>query len=333
MTMPPRPPSRTDILTPEEYERYIAYVRRTQPFAFTGLGIPDNEPGIKESRQYKRYLESEPQIANISERTRELIGTPEFAEVEARRATSQAEAAFGEGAPEEEAGFQFGGVPEIETIGGYEYEVREINGEKVYTRIGPARGEEDERGMTEAQRETLEFEKTKWGKPSEQDVWEREYLERQSAKERQFEAISSGREDVRQREMIDWYREQATMEQQEGERRYMAQLAAQPRSWLQSAAYTGQTPVMQPWMQPLMPQEYGYELGKDIPGWTQASAAGIPELTRPSAQLWSRMTPSAQEQYGGYKQARTGATPSDIDWRRQSTSAPGGGRTQLSWLR
>jgi len=57
---------------------------------------------------------------------------------------------------------------------------------------------------------------------------------------------------------------------------YLAQMATQPKSWLEYAAASGTPPVVQPWMLPLMPQEYagleGLRAGQPIPGWPEQFA-------------------------------------------------------------
>lgn len=73
-----------------------------------------------------------------------------------------------------------------------------------------------------------------------------------------------------QSEFLPWQAQQEYgLEQQQ----YAAQLATQPKSWLEYAAYTGQPPVVQPWMMPLMPQEYegleGLRAGQPVPGWPE----------------------------------------------------------------
>ena len=118
----------------------------------------------------------------------------------------------------------------------------------------------------------------------------------------------------------------------------MSQLAAQPISWLQYAAYTGEEPVIQPWMIPLGFQEtggtitpQGLQAGQPLPGFEgQAGERGIqtfanlPQLTTPSAQLQARWGPTAQQQYLGYRQARTGERPEESQFRLWSGRAPTG---------
>ena len=130
-----------------------------------------------------------------------------------------------------------------------------------------------------------------------------------------------------QQEMIGWYQQQAGMQQQEQERQYRSQLMANPMSWLQYSSYTGQTPAVQEWMKPLMSGQY--QTGQQIPGWTGGQGEGqamgsLPELRTPSAQLWGRMGPTAQSQYMGYGQARTGISPEESAFRLRATAPPSG---------
>lgn len=119
-------------------------------------------------------------------------------------------------------------------------------------------------------------------------------------------------------------REMALWQQEEAKRQYMSKLAAQPRSWLEYAAYTGQQPVVQPWMLPLMPEQAGFNVGGAIPGWSAEDMSRIPELLTPSAQYLARMGPTSQQQYYGYQQARTGASPEETQWRLWSQAPPSG---------
>jgi hypothetical protein len=120
-------------------------------------------------------------------------------------------------------------------------------------------------------------------------------------------------------------------QQEEAQKQYESELASNPMSWLQYATYTGKTPVVQPWMMPLSAPDYGWQVGEQIPGWSAKDMTGMNELYRPSAQLWSRMGPTAQAQYYGYQQANLGSSPAETEFRRKSTSAPGGSFTPLRW--
>ncbi len=115
----------------------------------------------------------------------------------------------------------------------------------------------------------------------------------------------------------------------------LATLRANPASWLEYASLSGQTPTIQPWMLPLMPQQYSqFQAGQQLPGYqANETTMNLPELTRPSTQYLARSTPSAVQQYYGYEKARTGATPEDTQRRIRSGSAPGGYFSGLRWLR
>ncbi len=161
-----------------------------------------------------------------------------------------------------------------------------------------------------------------------------------------------------QREQLEadrLFREQQLTGQRE-ER--LAQLAAQPISWLQHAALSGQTPVVQPWMIPLMRPGQNLQVGQPIPGFQPGLPGGaieqggflpgtatpapvgnqfanLPELRRPSAQLFARMGPTAQQQFLGFRQARTGIPPQETLFRQRQTGPPGssGGGFQQQRLR
>lgn len=136
-----------------------------------------------------------------------------------------------------------------------------------------------------------------------------------------------------QQQQLQWNQQQSAAQQAEQERQYKSQLAANPMSWLQYASYTGQNPVVQPWMMPLSQGQYGWQTGQQIPGFSPSGGSEMPELLRPSAQLMARMGPTAGAQYKGYQQYTQGATPEETEFRLASTSAPGGRYTPLRWAR
>jgi len=192
--------------------------------------------------------------------------------------------------------------------------------------------------------ETTKLAKQAEARARKQQQWEKEWAKEQEAAEQKRWEAQQAVQQAQFEQQMAWQKDQAMMQQAEAERQYRSQLAAQPISWLQYAAYTGEEPVVQPWMQTLMPQEYQTPVGQPIPGFEGGSTgqmygnvsgmmAGMPELTTPSAQLWSRMGPTAQQQLLGYKQARTGASPEETLWRRSQTTAPGGSFTGLRWNR
>ena len=128
--------------------------------------------------------------------------------------------------------------------------------------------------------------------------------------------------------------QQQQIEQQKQQR--LSELRSNPGSWLQYHSEAGTNPSIQPWMIPLMGQQYaGAVAGQDIPNWqgNTPSLADLPNLTNPSAQYYARMSPSAQAQYGGYQQARTGETPEDLGWRLWNAAPPSGQNLGLNYKR
>lgn len=147
-----------------------------------------------------------------------------------------------------------------------------------------------------------------------------------------YQEVPAGQEEqlALQRELayLPYGRMTAFQEQQvELERqRYGAQLAAQPKSWLEYSAYMGETPAVQQWMKPLMPQAYEQVgVGQPIPGYQGTEGmAGMPRLTTPSRQYQARIGPTSMEQLYGYEQARTGAPPAETEYRLWSAAPPSG---------
>lgn len=178
-----------------------------------------------------------------------------------------------------------------------------------------------------------------WGQP--EAGWVSPFEEEEAARRTQEAQQRIAIEQQQAQQQAQYY----AWQQEEARRQYGAQLAAQPQSWLQYAAYTGEQPAIQPWMQPLMPQQYEQlGAGAAIPGWQAPQAgvtggapaqgmAGLPELTRPSRQYQARMGPTALAQYGGYQQATTGATPQETDWRLWSAAPPSGQYQGLRYAR
>ncbi len=132
----------------------------------------------------------------------------------------------------------------------------------------------------------------------------------------------------------------------------LARLAAQPISWLQYSALSGQPPVVQPWMEVLQRPGQNLVAGQPIPGiqnrgpvplplgMTQVgggqiggrlqfeeglSFENLPNLMRPSAQGFAGMGPIAQQQFLGFQQARTGIPPEEALFRQRQGGPPGGG--------
>ena len=198
------------------------------------------------------------------------------------------------------------------------------------------------------------------------------FQQTQEARQRQ-EFIATEQRLFKEREATRLFREQQFGFQEEGRRleqerfqqgltaqreERLAQLAAQPISWLQHAALSGQTPVVQPWMIPLMRPGQNLQVGQPLPGFQAGLPGGaiqqggflpgtatpapvgnifanLPELRRPSAQLFARMGPTEQRQYLGFRQAGTGIPPEETLFRQRQTGPPGssGGGFQQQRLR
>ncbi len=138
-----------------------------------------------------------------------------------------------------------------------------------------------------------------------------------------------------QQGQLDLQQQQMQQEVEMRRQQEMARLAANPMSWLQFASFTGEAPLVQPWMVPLGAQQQGLQVGQELPGFggQGESFSGLPELTTPSAQLQARWGPTAQRQWLGFQQARTGATPEESSFRRRAGAPPGGSFGGLRRLR
>lgn len=137
-----------------------------------------------------------------------------------------------------------------------------------------------------------------------------------------------------QREELLWRQTEAEKARQQQQQQYLAQLGAQPKSWLEYALASKGLPVVQPWQLPLAEEQYGFKIGQPIPGWQPEQAGlGLPELTTPSAQYQARMGPTAYQQYLGYQQAQSGAPPEETQWRLWQGAPPGGQYRGLSYQR
>jgi hypothetical protein len=137
-----------------------------------------------------------------------------------------------------------------------------------------------------------------------------------------------------QQQQLAWQQQQAAAQLAADKESRLATLSANPKSWLEYAALAGQTPAVQPWMKPLMPQQYGnLNVGAAIPGYQSANMTGMPDLINPSAQYMARMGPTAQQQYYGYMQADKASTPAETEWRLWSQGPTGGQNRGLTQQR
>lgn len=137
----------------------------------------------------------------------------------------------------------------------------------------------------------LEREKLK----AEQDRWEAE--QKQKEAEAKAEAEWRAKQEALERERLAWEREQAKLEAEAKRQEQLANLRANPASWLEYASLAGETPVVQPWMLPLMQNDYSYDQsgmslnntrGISLPGQIQSGTGeqggfsfGDPELNNP----------------------------------------------------
>lgn len=304
---------------------------------------------------YKRLQETgrlalSEQLGWLEPRTRGIMERPQYAQREARRAlgtiapTGTMPSAGG--APGAGETSWATAPPTGEPAPGYQWRYEPSIGRYVQKLI-PGWGvpEPREPSITPWQQTQIDWQQ-------QQAAWERERYEMELKERRESEARAAEQAMQQfmqqmelqrrlaglQEQQFTWQQEQSTAEleaqQAEAERVERARLSASPLSWLQYASYTGEEPVIQPWMQPLMPQQYqGLGAGEPIPGWTEEGGSAMPTLTRPSAQLYSRMGPTAQAQYAGYRQARTGARPEEQEFRRRATAPPGGRYGGLQWMR
>jgi len=192
--------------------------------------------------------------------------------------------------------------------------------------------------QAEMQQQQLELEEQRMMLPYEQMMpWQEEQLALERERLHYTPPISPYEEAelaLRQQQLEAETAFQQQMLGQE-QQQHLAQLRAEPASWLQYAAAAGQPAVVQPWMQPLMPQEYTqFGAGEPIPGFAGTEGmAGMPQLTTPSRQYQARMGPTAMEQYYGYEQARTGARPEETEWRLWSQAPPAGTYGGLRYTR
>ena len=169
-------------------------------------------------------------------------------------------------------------------------------------------------------RERFEFEQQQAGQisPSQQQQFGLQQ-QQQSAQQAQFQ------------QQLQFQQEQALLGADLQRQQEQARLAANPMSWLQYAAFTGEQPVVQPWMIPLGFQGEQLQAGQPLPGFQREEGqevtgtfTGLPQLRTPSAQLQARWGPTAQQQFLGFRQARTGATPQETQFRLGSQRAPTG---------
>jgi len=172
-------------------------------------------------------------------------------------------------------------------------------------------------GMTEEELRYLELSEEKARRDYEQTLWERQQSEATGAPGDMSEWQRAQMELAQQQLAAEqgWKQQEYGLEQQQ----YASQLAAQPKSWLEYAAYTGQPPVVQPWMLPLMPQEYagleGLRAGQPVPGWPE--------------QFTGSNAPYGGQPYGG--QGTQPSTPTDQYAGTTGAGVTGGSQTPTGY--
>jgi hypothetical protein len=165
------------------------------------------------------------------------------------------------------------------------------------------------------QQAQMDWEKQKW--QQQQSAAATELAAQQAYQQQQLQY---------QQQQLAWQQQQAAAQLAAEKEQRLATLSAQPKSWLEYASLANQPPVVQPWMLPLMPQDYQntQPVGAAISGWTPGNMKGMPDLITPSAQYMARMGPTAQQQYYGYQQADQGMTSDETDFRFWNLAPTGG---------
>jgi len=186
--------------------------------------------------------------------------------------------------------------------------------------------------LTAWQEEQLGLARQELEAQAEQQAWQRDISEQELKWQQQQFYEQMGFE----REQFAWQQEETRRQAEVEQRNYLAQLAAQPHSWLEFSLAAGKPAVVQPFMLPLATEQYPeLQAGQVIPGWpTQAMQPTQPAYTAPAyptgaptyptgytqqpalpteAEMWA--TPPQTQQY-------VGSTPLGIsadDWAyRQS---------------
>ena len=350
-------------LSATEYDIFEKWFRGTRPF-FGAFQTPPNREGIRKSDAYKEFLVERP-FARITETTRAKAETGGFlpsGAVSAPATISERVQAI-----RDAGGIQLGDVP---PIGGDE----DVPVPPQPTESPPEgfrwafdrdlnRWVPQFAGLTaqqtsqqDIQQQQLEFQRQQAlpqpispYQQSQIDLQRQqfEFTQQQAGTISPFQQQQFGlqqqqvsQQQAQFQQQLEFQQSQAEAATAEQERQFRSQLAANPINWLQYAAYTGQPPVVQPWMIPLGFQNQGggaapqLQAGQPIPGFqpTGGDAGGggvqtfanLPQLTTPSAQLQARWGPTAQAQFLGFRQARTGASPQETQFRLGAGRAPAG---------
>jgi hypothetical protein len=140
----------------------------------------------------------------------------------------------------------------------------------------------------------------------------------------------------RQMQLDQWYQQQQLGLQQANQefdrwqaeqdlalenKKYGAQLKANPVSWLESASFEGTTPLVQPFMLPLSNQEYGLQAGQAIPGWKPLENTGTSTSTSAAPGAYQISAPPT------YSSGGSGTSPVGINYSPVTTPVSSGGTT------
>jgi hypothetical protein len=183
------------------------------------------------------------------------------------------------------------GQPEVQNIGGYSIMIlRDTAGNIVSVQnMGSAAEATNAGGLTPYQQETLNQNSTQQSQDYQlaQAQLQNNYNQAVAQLAQQQAEFGATQElQIKKMELDQWYQQNSLALQQssqefnqwyqtqalgEEQKKYEAQLRANPAAWLQYNLYTGQTPMVQPWQKPLMDQEYAslnnVDVGSPMPGW------------------------------------------------------------------
>lgn len=313
---------------------------------FGSLGV--TQANFRQNRNYQQWIsQGAPgyEGALITPRTRAITQRPEFAEREAQRALDVAAPPVPPTPPTPAgAGVEAPPFPTEPPPSGFRWAFdRDLN-RWVPQFFGLTAQQRSQRELAEQQLELQRqgaqpqpitpFQEQQFGFQQQQAEQGEAFRQQQL----QFQQSQQAQSQAQFQQQLQFQQEQVAATQAEQERQYRSQLAANPINWLQYSAYTGEAPVIQPWMTPLGFQNQGgavspqgLQAGQPIPGFQGQAGqreiqtfAGLPQLTTPSAQLQARWGPTAQAQFLGYRRARTGAAPQETQFRLGAGRAPAG---------
>ncbi len=136
-------------------------------------------------------------------------------------------------------------------------------------------------------------------------------------------------DDQFQREQFKYQKQQDELDRQTQQNNYLANLRANPASWLEYAAATNTPAVVQPWMLPLNPLDYPQlQVGQILPwGSTITPASNVPQYDPehpPSS--WSASPTSATAPVSSTASYGSGGTNTSSQWMPQTS---GGMRNTL----